>query len=170
MSWGWVGAGTAGSRTWVAVQSREPGKTYCEVTYRSSDLSWAAPPYAYACGCVLAYADKRLTIFNTYAHPTDLPIAHLRGQYPMTAAHSPAKWGADSRGDDDVVCRVEEGGKQRGKRGKQDVAAQYRILPVCYSTISYYNVVPFHKVQRWYHSMVPYITAQHRILQCITIP
>ena len=30
------------------------------VTY----LSWAAPSYACACGCVLAYADKRLTIFN----------------------------------------------------------------------------------------------------------
>ena len=25
-------------------------------------LNWPAPPYAYACGCVLAYADKRLTI------------------------------------------------------------------------------------------------------------
>ena len=53
--------------------------------------------YAYACGCVLAYADKRLTIFNTYAHPTDQPIAHLRGQHPMTASEPPAKWGADSR-------------------------------------------------------------------------
>ena len=30
------------------------------------------PPYAYARGCVLAYADKRLTIFNTYTHPTEL--------------------------------------------------------------------------------------------------
>ena len=28
-----------------------------EVAY----LRWAAPPYAYACGCVLAYADKRHT-------------------------------------------------------------------------------------------------------------
>ena len=43
-----------------------------KLPYRSSDLSWAAPPYA--CGCVLAYADKRLTIFNTYAHPTDISI------------------------------------------------------------------------------------------------
>ena len=42
-------------------------KNVPKVTYRSSDLRWAAPPYAYACGCVLAYADKRLTIFNTYA-------------------------------------------------------------------------------------------------------
>ena len=61
------------------MQSREPGKTYSEVTYLSSDLSWAAPPYAYACGCVLAYADKRLTIFNTYTHPADQPMANLRG-------------------------------------------------------------------------------------------
>ena len=29
---------------------------YRKVTY----LNWAAPPYAYACGCVLAFADKRL--------------------------------------------------------------------------------------------------------------
>ena len=27
----------------------------------------------------------------------------------MTASEPPAKWGADSRVDDDVVCRVEEG-------------------------------------------------------------
>ena len=40
------------------MQSREPGKTYREVTYRSSDLSWTAPPYAYAYGCVLAYAER----------------------------------------------------------------------------------------------------------------
>ena len=33
----------------------------------------------------------------------------------MTASEPPAKWGADSRGDDDVVCRVEEGrGRTRG--------------------------------------------------------
>ena len=44
--WGWVGnvAGTAVSRTRVAVQSRGPGNTHREVTY----LSWAAPPNAYA--------------------------------------------------------------------------------------------------------------------------
>ena len=59
-SWGWVGdvAGTAGSRTWVAGQSRGPGNAYRKVTY----LNWAAPLYAYACGCVLAYANKRFTI------------------------------------------------------------------------------------------------------------
>ena len=79
--------------------------THREVTY----LSWAAQPYAYACGCVLANVDKRLTIFNTYTHPTDQPIAHLRGQHPMAASEPPAKWGADSRGDDDVVCRAVEG-------------------------------------------------------------
>ena len=64
-SWGRVGdvAGTAMSKTRVAVQSRGPGNTHREPT-----SSWAAPPYAYACGCVLANADKRLTIFNTYAH------------------------------------------------------------------------------------------------------
>ena len=57
--WSWVGdvAGTAGSRTWFAVQSRGPRKTYREVTYFSTDLSWAAPLYAYVCGCVLAYVD-----------------------------------------------------------------------------------------------------------------
>ena len=66
-SWGGDVAGTAVSRTWVAVQSRGPGNTHREVTY----LSWAAPLYAYACGCVLAYADKRLTLFNTYTHLTD---------------------------------------------------------------------------------------------------
>ena len=94
--WGWGGnvAGTAVSRTRVAVQSRGPGNTHREVTY----LSWAAPPYAYACGCVLAYADKWLTIFNACTHPVDQPIA---GQHPMTASEPPAKWGADSRGDDD---------------------------------------------------------------------
>ena len=68
-------------------------KPHREVTY----LSWATPPYAYACGCVLAYADKRLTIFNTYAHPIDQPIAHLRGQHPMTASEPPAKWGAEHK-------------------------------------------------------------------------
>ena len=51
--WGWGGniAGAAVSRTRVAVQSRGPGNTHREreVTY----LSWAAPPYAYVCGCVL---------------------------------------------------------------------------------------------------------------------
>ena len=50
---------------------------------------------------MLAYADKQLTIFNTYAHPTDQPI-------------------------DDVVCRVEEGEataarrRRRGNQGKKD--------------------------------------------------
>ena len=42
------------------MQSRGPGNTHREVTY----LSWAALPYAFACGCVLANADKRLTIFK----------------------------------------------------------------------------------------------------------
>ena len=74
-------ARTAGSRTRVAVLSRGPGNTHCEVTY----LSLAALPYAYACGCVLANADKRLTIINTYTHSTYQPIAHLQGQHPMTA-------------------------------------------------------------------------------------
>ena len=52
------------------MQIRGPGNTHREVTY----LSWATPPYAYACGSVIAYADKRLTLSNTYAHPTDQPI------------------------------------------------------------------------------------------------
>ena len=61
---------------------------YREVTYLSSDLSWAALPYAYACGCVLAYADKRLTIFNhifrVYGEQTDL----LLGAYVLSLACS----------------------------------------------------------------------------------
>ena len=61
-SWGKNVVRTAGSRTQVAVQSRGPGNTHREVTY----LSWVALPYAYACGCVLANADKRLILFNTY--------------------------------------------------------------------------------------------------------
>ena len=105
---------TAGNR--VAVQSRGPGNTHRKVTY----LNWAAPPYAYACGCELAYADKRLTIFNTYAHPTDQPIAHLRGRHPMTASEPPAKWGADSRVDDDVVCKVEEGRAAAARRRRRN--------------------------------------------------
>ena len=101
------------------MQSRGPGNTHREVTY----LSWAALPYAYACGCVLANAeDKRLTLVNTYTHSTDQPIAHLQGQHPMTASEPPAKLGADSRGDDDVVCRVEVGraaAARRRRRGNQ---------------------------------------------------
>ena len=60
-----------------------------------------------------ANADKRLTIFNTYAHPTDQPIAHLQGQHPMTASDPPAKFGADSRGDD-------ESGSGQGRRSPQE--------------------------------------------------
>ena len=37
---------------------------------------------------MLAYADKRLTIFNTYTQPTDPPIAHLRGQHPLVISYS----------------------------------------------------------------------------------
>ena len=47
-------------KTQVAVQSRGPGNTHREGTY----LQLGSPAYAYACGCVLAYADKRLTIFK----------------------------------------------------------------------------------------------------------
>ena len=56
------------------MQSRGPGNTHREVTY----LRWAALPYVYACGCVLANADKRHTIFNTYTHPV---YTHV---YPYT--------------------------------------------------------------------------------------
>ena len=44
----------------------------------------------------------------------------------MTASEPPAKWGADIRGDDDVVCRVEEGRpaaarrRRREKQGKEE--------------------------------------------------
>ena len=40
----------------------------------------------------------------------------------MTASEPPAKWGADIRGDDYVVCRVEEGraaAARRRRRGNQ---------------------------------------------------
>ena len=45
-SWGWVEyvAGTAISKTRVAVQSRGPGNTHREGTY----LQLGSPPYAYA--------------------------------------------------------------------------------------------------------------------------
>ena len=36
---------------------------------------------------------------------TNQPIAHLRGQRPITASEPPAKWGADSRVDDNVYWR-----------------------------------------------------------------
>ena len=49
------------------------------LTVKVTYLSWAALPYEYACGCVLANADKRLTIVNTYTHTTDQPRAHLQG-------------------------------------------------------------------------------------------
>ena len=44
----------------------------------------------------------------------------------MTASEPPAKWGADICGDDDVVCRVEEGRataarrRRRGNQGKEE--------------------------------------------------
>ena len=34
----------------------------------------------------------------------------------MTASEPPAKWGADSCGDDDMVCRVEEGRAAAARR------------------------------------------------------
>ena len=124
------------------MQSRGQGKTYREETYLSTDLSWAAPPYTYACGCVLAYADKRLTKLNIYTHSTDQPITHLRGQPPTKASEPPAKVGADSRVDD-VVCREEEGGataacrRRRGNQGKNGTAkiifnhfALYKVVKV----------------------------------------
>ena len=42
---------------------------------REPTSSWATSPYAYACGCVLAYADKRLLylIPTPTQHPTDPP-------------------------------------------------------------------------------------------------
>ena len=60
LGWGGNVAGTAVNRTRVAVQIRGPGNTHREVTH----LSWAAPPYAYACGCVLAYAYLLLFLFS----------------------------------------------------------------------------------------------------------
>ena len=48
----------------------------------------------------------------------------------MTASEPPAKWGADSRGDDDVVCRGKEGRaaaarRRRGNQGKEDGTAKW---------------------------------------------
>ena len=74
----------------------------------------------HACGCVLAYAEKRLTILITYTHPDQSTQAHLRGQHPMTASEPPAKWVADSRVDDDVVCRVEEGRAAAARRRRRN--------------------------------------------------
>ena len=37
----------------------------------------------------------------------------------MTASEPPAKWGADSRVDDDVMCRVEEGRAAAARRGRR---------------------------------------------------
>ena len=50
--------------TRVAVQSRGPRNTHREVTYLQQQ-----PRHMHACGCVLAYANKRLTILITYTHP-----------------------------------------------------------------------------------------------------
>ena len=98
------------------MQSRGPGNTHREGTY----LSWTALPYVYVRGCVLANADKRLTIVNTYTHTTDQPIAHLQGQHPMAASEPPAKLGADSHGDHDVVCKVEAGRAAAARRRRRD--------------------------------------------------
>ena len=38
----------------------------------------------------------------------------------MTASEPPAKWGADSRGVDDVVCRVEEGRAVAARRRRRE--------------------------------------------------
>ena len=44
----------------------------------------------------------------------------------MTASEPPAKWGANSRGDDNVVCRVGKGRaaaarrRRRGNQGKEE--------------------------------------------------
>ena len=51
----------------------------------------------------------------------------------MTASEPPAKWGADIRGDDDVVCRVEEGKAaaarrmRRGNQGKEEWNSKWQI-------------------------------------------
>ena len=56
-------------KTRVAVQSRGPRNTHREGTY----LQLGSPAICEACGCVLAYADKRLTTFNTYYWCTIYP-------------------------------------------------------------------------------------------------
>ena len=108
------------SKTQVTAQNRGPGHTHREGYL----TQLGSPANAYACGCVLANADNRLL----YLIPTPIhnqPIAHLRGQHPMTASEPPAKWGADIRGVDDVVCRVEEGRaaaacRRIGNQGKEE--------------------------------------------------
>ena len=119
-SWGRVGdvAGTAKCKT--QVQCKAEGRE--TLTGREPTSSWAAPPYAYACGCVLANAQTAYYIYHLRPF-TDQPIAHLRGQHPMTASEPPAKWCADIH---DVVCRVEEGRtaaarrRRRGNQGKEE--------------------------------------------------
>ena len=62
---GWLGTASAHSE----------GNQGPQVTVKTY-LSWAAPPYAYVCGCVtdaadrvLAYADKRKRLTILHPHP-----------------------------------------------------------------------------------------------------
>ena len=82
---------------------------------------------------MLAYEDKLLTTFNTYTHPTDPPITHLRGQYPMTASEPPAKWVPTA-----VVMIIwcaewrragppQPAGGEEGTRERRNVTAKWQI-------------------------------------------
>ena len=88
LGWGGNVAGTAVSRTRVAVQSQGPGNTHREVTY----LSWAAPPYACVCGCVLAMQTNGLLYLIPTPTPTPATLmdlvfhVNLPGNLPLSVS------------------------------------------------------------------------------------
>ena len=89
------------------LQCKAEGQEKCTTT---SALTSAGEPRHMRMRVAVCLHMQTNGLLTTYTHSTDQPIAHLRGQHPMTASEPPAKWGADSRVDDDMVCRVEEGG------------------------------------------------------------
>ena len=99
--------------TRVAVQSQGPRNIHREVTYISS---WAAPPYAcvWLCVCICRQTTYYyLHIRSTHTrstHTPNQPIAHLEWATHDDSVCPPAEWGADSRGDNDVLCSMQEGG------------------------------------------------------------
>ena len=64
------------SETQVAVQSRGPGNTHREGTYHQ-----LGSPAMRMRVSVCLHMQTNGSLFNTYTHPTDPPIAHLRGQH-----------------------------------------------------------------------------------------
>ena len=79
--------------TRVAVQSRGPLTITTEVTY----LQLGSPAICVRVAVCLHMQTNCLLYLLPTPTQTNQPIAHLRGQHPMTASEPPAKWGADSR-------------------------------------------------------------------------